>query len=666
MDRLMPNDPHRIGQYRLLARLGEGGMGQVFLARSERGRTVAVKTIRSELAQERDFRRRFALEITAARQVGGRWTAPVLDADTEAATPWVATGYIAGPSLHEVVGRDFGPLPERSVRLLANGLAHALSDIHGAGLVHRDLKPSNVLVTIDGPRVIDFGIARALEQTGEALTRTGATVGSPGFMSPEQVRGQRLTPASDVFCLGSLLAYTATGRTPFGTLDSGVHILMFRIAEETPDLTDIPEGLRQLIADCLAKEPERRPSVEELLSATTHDGSREPWLPGELIAQLGRHAVELLDSENPESRTDTPAVKAPPPQATATQLPPTASTPLPRPAPSPPGPASWPSPHATRQPRPTPVPSPYSQPNGSYQPPAPSMPNSLGGYGPSPYPSGPLPPQRRSRRAPAVLGAVALLVVMAVLGVIVAQQLSGGSDDPTIDEAYLGAWQGEYTNENDEVKELRFEIHQGDEGDVIGTALTLTETTLCAYRMVLGSFGGELAFTEQADWAVPEEQADESCRDNDTVQTLRLSEDGEEMEWRYSSQSTTLASAERSDATDVPETLVGQWRDEGTNDDDEEIEDLITISQGSIGDSVLRYERSVDGEPTCVWENRLVKVEGREITLGPDVVVENPGDEPCRAYASFRLWSEEGDDDTIRLLWLDDLEADPAEVDRND
>lgn len=294
------------------------------------------------------------------------------------------------------------------------------------------------------------------------------------------------------------------------------------------------------------------------------------------------------------------------------------------------------------------------------------MPNSLGGYGPSPYPSGPLPPQRRSRRAPAVLGAVALLVVMAVLGVIVAQQLSGGSDDPTIDEAYLGAWQGEYTNENDEVKELRFEIHQGDEGDVIGTALTLTETTLCAYRMVLGSFGGELAFTEQADWAVPEEQADESCRDNDTVQTLRLSEDGEEMEWRYSSQSTTLASAERSDATDVPETLVGQWRDEGTNDDDEEIEDLITISQGSIGDSVLRYERSVDGEPTCVWENRLVKVEGREITLGPDVVVENPGDEPCRAYASFRLWSEEGDDDTIRLLWLDDLEADPAEVDRND
>ncbi len=311
MDRLMPDDPRRIGQYRLLGRLGEGGMGQVFLARSERGRTVAVKTIRRELAQEHDFRRRFALEITAARRVGGRWTAPVLDADTEAATPWVATGYIAGPSLHEVVGRDFGPLPERSVLLLANGLAHALRDIHGAGLVHRDLKPSNVLVTIDGPRVIDFGIARALESTGESVTRTGATVGSPGFMSPEQVRGQRLTPASDIFCLGSLLAYAATGRTPFGALDSGVHILMFRIAEETPDLTEVPENLRRLISGCLAKEPERRTTVEELLAATGPDGSREPWLPGEPVAQLGRHAIELLDSENPESRTDTPAVKAP-------------------------------------------------------------------------------------------------------------------------------------------------------------------------------------------------------------------------------------------------------------------------------------------------------------------------------------------------------------------
>ncbi|MGK5532050.1 serine/threonine protein kinase [Streptomyces sp. URMC 129] len=661
MDRLMPDDPHRIGQYRLLGRLGEGGMGQVFLARSERGRTVAVKTIRSELAREPDFRRRFALEITAARRVGGRWTAPVLDSDTEAATPWVATGYIAGPSLHEVVGRDFGPLPERSVRLLANGLAHALRDIHGAGLVHRDLKPSNVLVTIDGPRVIDFGIARALEQTGEALTRTGATVGSPGFMSPEQVRGQRLTPASDVFCLGSLLAYAATGRTPFGALDSGVHILMFRIAEETPDLTEIPEGLRRLISGCLAKDPGSRSSVDELLAATAPDDSREPWLPGELIAQLGRHAVELLDSENPESRTNNPVVTALPAQPTSPGLPPASPAPAtPRPTPA------WPSPHAAPQPRPTPLPSPYSQPNGgSYQPPAPSMPNSLGGYGPNPYAPRPLTQGRRSRRVPAGIAVAAVLVVMAVLGVIVAQQLTGG-DDTTIDEAYLGAWQGEYTNSSDEVKELRFEIHQGGEGDIVGTALTLTAETLCAYQMELDSFGGELAFTERSDWAVPEQQADESCRDNDTIQTLRLSENGEEMEWRYSDQSATLTQAPRSGTADVPETLVGEWRDEGQNSEDQEIEDIVTISQGSIGDNVLRFARSVDGEPTCVWENRLVKVEGRQITLGPDVVVENPGEEPCQVYPSFRLWSEEGDDDTIRLVWLDDLTADPAEMDRND
>src|SRR5690606_14274327 len=162
MEALREEDPHRIGEYRLLGRLGAGGMGQVYLARSRGGRTVAVKLVREELAREPEFRRRFRHEVEAARRVGGEWTAPVLDADTEAETPWVATGYIAGPSLHTVVTHDHGPLPERSVRVLANGLAHALRAIHGAGLVHRDLKPSNVLVTIDGPKVIDFGIARAL------------------------------------------------------------------------------------------------------------------------------------------------------------------------------------------------------------------------------------------------------------------------------------------------------------------------------------------------------------------------------------------------------------------------------------------------------------------------------------------------------------------------
>ncbi|MFJ9041006.1 serine/threonine-protein kinase [Streptomyces sp. NPDC102406] len=307
LESLGPGDPQRIGAYRLLGRLGAGGMGQVYLARSERGRTVAVKLVRQELAEQEEFRTRFRQEVRAARRVGGAWTAPVLDADTEAEIPWVATGYVAGPALQQVVSHDHGALPERSVRILAAGLAHALKDIHEAGLIHRDLKPSNVLVTIDGPRVIDFGIARALETvTDGGLTRTGALVGSPGFMAPEQVRGDRITPACDVFCLGSVLAYAATGALPFGTSNSGVHALMFRIAQEEPNLADLPEGLQDLVRDCLRKQPAERPSPAEILERTgaedtLGDGgrTRDPWLPGSLVAQLGRHAVQLLDSEDP-------------------------------------------------------------------------------------------------------------------------------------------------------------------------------------------------------------------------------------------------------------------------------------------------------------------------------------------------------------------------------
>ncbi|MEU3843198.1 protein kinase [Streptomyces sp. NPDC028635] len=308
MEKLGPGDPHRIGVYRLLARLGAGGMGQVYLARSDRGRTVAVKLVREELAAQEEFRARFRQEVQAARQVGGHWTAPVLDADTEAAVPWVATGYVAGPSLERVVGHDHGALPERSVRILAAGLAHALKDIHAAGIVHRDLKPSNVLVTIDGPRVIDFGIARALETPArEGLTRTGSLVGSPGFMAPEQVRGDRITPACDVFCLGSVLAYAATGTLPFGSATSGAHALMYRIAQEEPDLEGVPEGIADLVRECLRKDPAARPTLDRVLAHTgaedtvTDGRSRDPWLPGSLVAQLGRHAVRLLDTENPES-----------------------------------------------------------------------------------------------------------------------------------------------------------------------------------------------------------------------------------------------------------------------------------------------------------------------------------------------------------------------------
>ncbi|WP_327290362.1 serine/threonine-protein kinase [Streptomyces sp. NBC_01198] len=309
MEQLRAEDPQRIGAYRLLGRLGTGGMGRVFLARSERGRTVAVKLVRAELAAQEEFRTRFRREVLAARRVGGTWTAPVLDADTEAGIPWVATGYVAGPSLQQVL-KDYGPLPERSVWVLAAGLAHALADIHTAGLVHRDLKPSNVMITIDGPRVIDFGIARALETVADGsatLTYTGAMVGSPAFMSPEQVRGDRVTPACDVFCLGSVLAYAATGLQPFGAASSGVHAQMFRIVQEPPDLHAVPDGLRALVTACLVKEPEERPSLDEVLALIesaeeetpkdTPAGRVEPWLPGAIVAQLGRRAVQLLELE---------------------------------------------------------------------------------------------------------------------------------------------------------------------------------------------------------------------------------------------------------------------------------------------------------------------------------------------------------------------------------
>ncbi|MFD9219781.1 serine/threonine-protein kinase [Streptomyces sp. NPDC060064] len=401
MEPLAPGDPRHIGEYRLLARLGAGGMGQVYLARNDRGRTVAVKLVRQELAVQEEFRSRFRQEVRAALRVGGEWTAPVLDADTEAPVPWVATGYIAGPALHSVVSGDHGPLPERSVRILATGLAHALENIHGADLIHRDLKPSNILITIDGPRVIDFGIARALETvTDGGLTRTGALVGSPGFMAPEQVRGDRVTTACDIFCLGSVLAYAATGRLPFGSADSGVHALMFRIAQEEPDLAGLPEGLLELVRDCLNKDPEARPTLARILERTTSDADGEPWLPGALIAQLGRHAVQLLEVEQPAA----PAAPAP------------AAPPVPAPAPAPEQPptmtASAPKPP---MPRPTPPPTPppaygYGYP---YNVPAQAP------YLPAPAPYAP-PPAPSRKGGTIALVSVALLVAVLAGGSVYA------------------------------------------------------------------------------------------------------------------------------------------------------------------------------------------------------------------------------------------------------
>ncbi|MGW1889945.1 protein kinase domain-containing protein [Streptomyces sp. NPDC002004] len=257
-------DPDRVGPYRVVGRLGAGGMGRVYLARSKGGRAVAVKVVRPELAEDREFRQRFAREVAAARRVNGVFTAGVVDADPEADPPWLATAYVPGVSLDTAVARH-GAWQAGPVTTLAAGLAEALEAIHAAGLVHRDLKPSNVLLAADGPRVIDFGISTATEAS--AITRTGVVIGTPGFMSPEQLTGEPVGPASDVFALGAVLAFTASGTGPFGT--GSAQGLMYRIVHGEPDLDAVPEEVRGLVGRCLAKRPEDRPGVDGLLSELT-------------------------------------------------------------------------------------------------------------------------------------------------------------------------------------------------------------------------------------------------------------------------------------------------------------------------------------------------------------------------------------------------------------
>lgn len=251
-------EPSRIGPYAVVRRLGGGGMGEVFLARSPDGLDVAVKVVRREMADDPRFRTRFRREVEAARAVAGRGTAAIIDADVAAPRPWLATEYVPGPSLLERVDRG-GPLPAPELERLAVELADALRVIHEAGLVHRDLKPANILLSADGPRVIDFGISRTVDAT--AMTTAGMVIGSPGFMSPEQVSGANAGPASDVFSLGACLVFAGTGAGPFG--DGPAAALLYRIVHDPPALPDVPPALRGLIEACLAKDPRDRPSAAE-------------------------------------------------------------------------------------------------------------------------------------------------------------------------------------------------------------------------------------------------------------------------------------------------------------------------------------------------------------------------------------------------------------------
>ncbi|WP_073754619.1 serine/threonine-protein kinase [Streptomyces sp. CB03234] len=575
MHPISAEDPAWIGPYRLLGLLGEGGMGRVYLARSEGGRTVAVKLILRQLAQDGEFRQRFAQEVAAARRVGGRWTAPVLDADTGAAMPWVATGYIPGPALSEVVGKDHGPLPDTSVRALASGLSQALEAIHSVGLVHRDLKPSNVLLTVDGPRVIDFGIARALDAhsaAGDVRTRTGAVVGSPGFMSPEQVRGEGVTAASDVFCLGAVLAYAATGRMPFGSAESGVHSLLYRIVQEEPDLVGVPPRLAGLVRACLIKDPAGRPSVAELVEATRDAEPTGAWLPGALLAQLGQRAARLLDAEVPAS------AHTPVPQQ------PHAALPY--------------APTAFQTPPPAPVPYPYPHP----VPPSPSGGRSGGG----------------GRVALIVLSVVVGLPVVGVFLLFMIGLLAGDEKPPEVREvagavpdAYLGAWEGVMKAGPEGEFQGRFDIVQGEKDTVVATVTYTLPHALCQDRAALLTADDEKIVLGEGSRTKSVPAGTKSCAKPSPEQTLKAQPDGTLL-WETRGASTALKPAETSEAAVHPKFL-GTW-DLPTKPAVNSLR--LTIKQGAVGEEVVTAIGAGSFEK-CRWKGVLAGAHSDRLVLGP-------------------------------------------------
>lgn len=308
---LAGDDPTTIAGYRLAARLGAGGMGKVYLSYTPGGRPVAIKVIRPEFGEDPEFRRRFAQEVRSAQRVQGLFTAPVIDADTDGTQPWLATAYVPGPSLADAV-TAYGALPVETVLLLIAGMAEALHVIHGAGIVHRDLKPSNVLLAADGPRVIDFGIAYAADAT--SLTGSGVTIGTPSFMAPEQAAGRRVTPATDIFALGQVAAFAATGVPAFGEGTS--HGVLYRIVHEEPDLTGVPERLTELVTRCLAKDAEARPSITEVIglcqSANAETVLRRPedWLPAPVTAEITKRAAAPAPAQIPPPPPTAPSQPA--------------------------------------------------------------------------------------------------------------------------------------------------------------------------------------------------------------------------------------------------------------------------------------------------------------------------------------------------------------------
>ncbi|MGW0286676.1 protein kinase domain-containing protein [Streptomyces sp. NPDC003236] len=303
MMRLRREDPRVVGSFRLHRRLGAGGMGVVYLGSDKKGQRVALKVIRPDLAEDQEFRSRFAREVSAARRIRGGCTARLVAADLEAERPWFATQYVPGPSLHDKVADD-GPLGAADAAAIGAALSEGLVAVHEAGVVHRDLKPSNILLSPKGPRIIDFGIAWA---TGAStLTHVGTAVGSPGFLAPEQVRGAAVTPATDVFSLGATLAYASTGDSPFGQGSS--EVMLYRVVHEEPQLHGVPDAIAPLVRACLAKDPDDRPSTLQLslrlkeIAAREAQGLADVRPPGPRVAEADLPTGRLVDTYPEQQR----------------------------------------------------------------------------------------------------------------------------------------------------------------------------------------------------------------------------------------------------------------------------------------------------------------------------------------------------------------------------
>ncbi|MFF2085661.1 protein kinase [Nocardia sp. NPDC058176] len=556
MEQLGTNDPRRIGDYRLLGVLGSGGMGKVYLGRNSGGRTVAVKVIRPDLIGDPEFRVRFRREVAAAQRVGSAFTAPVLDADVDADPPWLATGYVAGLSLSDAVTR-FGPFAEPTLLALAHGLAEALVAVHATGIVHRDLKPSNVMLAIDGPKVIDFGIARAAEDV--ALTTTGRVVGSPGFMCPEQVSGEPLGPPCDVFALGGVLTFAASGHGPFGTAE--LVQMLWRIVYEEPRVESLPPSLRPLIAACLAKDPAARPTPQQLRTELAAIGKpeRSGWLPPAVLEEVGVRAIRLLDLDSGPSDLDTTVTADPnrpitggsavvaPTGPWAQGLPPITG-PAPRTPPETATPSRHPEP-GWRRDASSPGWSPGTHPDG----PAPSWPGVTGqhpiadvtqaGQGPWQPTGGPAPGPRRDRtRRTRVLLTVAIVAVFVAAaagtfligaqlrdrpdgdGAATATVVETGEQTPSgsVPEAFQGDWTGQAAD-----GPVRFDIELSIGPGEVGEEVAWSANT--------GTIGGERCERTETLTEASEEQltfsarlttTDGTCMDDGATSTVTLEPDG--------------------------------------------------------------------------------------------------------------------------------------------